>query len=145
MLFRAQNILGYRYYADDVVRKFVERAAVNSVDVFRVFDAMNDARNLATAIAAVKDTGKHVQGTIFYTLSPVHNMAYWIDLAKQIEDLGSDSICIKDMAGLVNILSSLLVLLQVCYFLNLNRNVRVSISKILPALFGFSDFLQDFV
>jgi oxaloacetate decarboxylase alpha subunit len=102
MLFRAQNILGYRHYADDVVRKFVERAAVNGVDVFRVFDAMNDPRNLATAIAAVKDTGKHAQGTISYTLSPVHNMDYWVDLAKKIEDLGSDSICIKDMAGLLN-------------------------------------------
>ena len=102
MLFRAQNILGYRHYADDVVRKFVERAAVNGVDVFRVFDAMNDPRNLATAIAAVKATGKHAQGTISYTLSPVHNMDYWVDLAKKIEDLGSDSICIKDMAGLLN-------------------------------------------
>ena len=102
MLFRAQNILGYRHYADDVVRKFVERAAINGVDVFRVFDAMNDARNLATAIAAVKDTGKHAQGTISYTLSALHSMDYWIDLAKQIEDQGADSICIKDMAGLLN-------------------------------------------
>jgi len=102
MLFRAQNILGYRHYADDVVRKFVERAAVNGVDVFRVFDAMNDARNLSTAIDAVKATGKHAQGTISYTLSPVHNIDYWIDLAKKIEDQGADSICIKDMAGLLN-------------------------------------------
>ena len=102
MLFRAQNILGYRHYADDVVRKFVERAAINGVDVFRVFDAMNDARNLSTAIAAVKTTGKHAQGTISYTLSPVHNIDYWIDLAKKIEDQGADSICIKDMAGLLN-------------------------------------------
>ncbi len=102
MLFRAQNILGYRHYADDVVRKFVERAAINGEDVFRVFDAMNDARNLSTAIAAVKTTGKHAQGTISYTLSPVHNIDYWIDLAKKIEDQGADSICIKDMAGLLN-------------------------------------------
>ena len=102
MLFRAQNILGYLHYADDVVRKFVERAAINGVDVFRVFDAMNDARNLSTAIAAVKTTGKHAQGTISYTLSPVHNIDYWIDLAKIIEDQGADSICIKDMAGLLN-------------------------------------------
>jgi len=102
MLFRAQNILGYRHYADDVVRKFVERAAVNGVDVFRVFDAMNDPRNLSTAIDAVKATGKHAQGTISYTLSPVHNIDYWVDLAKKIEDQGADSICIKDMAGLLN-------------------------------------------
>ena len=102
MLFRAQNILGYRHYADDVVRKFVERAAVNGVDVFRIFDAMNDARNLTTAIAAVKETGKHAQGTISYTLSALHNIDYWVDLAKKIEDQGADSICIKDMAGLLN-------------------------------------------
>ena len=102
MLFRAQNILGYRHYADDVVRKFVERAAVNGVDVFRVFDAMNDARNLSTAITAVKKSGKHAQGTISYTLSALHNIDYWVDLAKRIEDQGADSICIKDMAGLLN-------------------------------------------
>lgn len=102
MLFRAQNILGYRHYADDVVRKFVERAAINGVDVFRVFDAMNDARNLSTAITAVKQTGKHAQGTISYTLSPLHNIDYWVDLTKKIEDQGADSICIKDMAGLLN-------------------------------------------
>jgi oxaloacetate decarboxylase alpha subunit len=102
MLFRAQNILGYRHYADDVVSKFVERAAINGVDVFRIFDAMNDVRNMQTAIKAVKPTGKHAQGTISYTLSPVHNIDYWVDLAKRIEDLGADSICIKDMAGLIN-------------------------------------------
>ena len=102
MLFRAQNILGYRHYADDVVTKFVERAAVNGVDVFRIFDAMNDPRNMETAIKAVKPTGKHAQGTISYTLSPVHNLDYWVNLAKQIEAMGADSICIKDMAGLIN-------------------------------------------
>ena len=101
MLFRGQNILGYRHYADDVVAKFVERAAVNGVDVFRVFDAMNDVRNLRTALAAVNDVGKHAQGTISYTLSPVHTVDLWVDLARQLEDLGSDSICIKDMAGLL--------------------------------------------
>ena len=101
MLFRAQNILGYRHYADDVVTRFVERAAVNGVDVFRVFDAMNDMRNLKTALAAVKQVGKHAQGTMSYTVSPVHTMDMWIDLGRQIEDLGADSICIKDMAGLL--------------------------------------------
>jgi|TARA_B110000483_G_scaffold242295_1_gene327632 oxaloacetate decarboxylase alpha subunit len=101
MLFRAQNILGYRHYADDVVEKFVERAAINGVDVFRVFDAMNDMRNLTTALAAVKKVGKHAQGTMSYTLSPVHNLDLWIDMACQIEDMGADSVCIKDMAGLL--------------------------------------------
>jgi len=101
MLFRGQNILGYRHYADDVVRKFVERAAVNGVDVFRVFDAMNDVRNLETAIKAVIENGKHAQGTLSYTLSPVHTIDMWIDMAKRIEDMGAHSICIKDMAGLL--------------------------------------------
>ncbi|MDA7086001.1 sodium-extruding oxaloacetate decarboxylase subunit alpha [Pseudomonas sp. SA3-5] len=102
MLLRGQNLLGYRHYADDVVEKFVERAAVNGVDVFRVFDAMNDPRNLQTALRAVKEQGKHAQGTISYTTSPVHTLDMWVDLAKQIEDMGADSIAIKDMAGILN-------------------------------------------
>ena len=101
MLFRGQNILGYRHYADDVVEKFVERAAINGIDVFRVFDAMNDMRNLTTALRAVKQVGKHAQGTISYTVSPVHTIERWIDLGRQLEDAGADSICIKDMAGLL--------------------------------------------
>ena len=101
MLLRGQNLLGYRHYADDVVDKFVERAAVNGVDVFRVFYAMNDPRNLDRALKAVKANGKHAQGTISYTTSPVHNMQMWVDLAKKIEDLGADSIAIKDMAGIL--------------------------------------------
>src|SRR5690606_33405534 len=101
MLLRGQNILGYRHYADDVVEKFIERAAHNGVDVFRVFDAMNDMRNIETALKAVKKVGKHAQGTISYTLSPVHNLDLWVEQAKRIEDMGADSICIKDMAGLL--------------------------------------------
>ncbi len=101
MLFRGQNILGYRHYADDVVERFVERAAVNGIDVFRVFDAMNDMRNLKTALGAVKKVGKHAQGTISYTVSPVHTLDLWVDLAKTLEDMGADSVCIKDMAGLL--------------------------------------------
>jgi oxaloacetate decarboxylase alpha subunit len=101
MLFRGQNILGYRHYADDVVEKFVERAAHNGVDVFRVFDAMNDMRNIEVALQAVKKVGKHAQGTISYTLSPMHNIDTWVTHAKQIEDMGADSIAIKDMAGLL--------------------------------------------
>ncbi|MCB1709750.1 MAG: pyruvate carboxylase subunit B, partial [Halioglobus sp.] len=102
MLFRGQNILGYRHYADDVVAKFVERAAVNGVDVFRVFDAMNDMRNLEVALKAVKEVGKHAQGTISYTLSPVHTVDTWVEMGKRIEDTGADSIAIKDMAGLLH-------------------------------------------
>lgn len=101
MLLRGQNLLGYRHYADDVVESFVERAAVSGVDVFRVFDAMNDMRNIEIAMKAVKRHGKHAQGTLSYTLSPVHNLDGWVAQAKQIEDMGADSICIKDMAGLL--------------------------------------------
>jgi oxaloacetate decarboxylase alpha subunit len=101
MLLRGQNLLGYRHYADDVVERFVERAADNGVDVFRIFDAMNDMRNLGTAISAAKRVEKHAQGTISYTVSPVHNLQLWLDLARQIEDQGADSLCIKDMAGLL--------------------------------------------
>ena len=101
MLFRGQNILGYRHYADDVVAKFVERCVVNGIDVFRIFDAMNDMRNIESAIKAVLTTDAHAQGTISYTTSPVHTIKYFVDLGKQIEDLGSHSICIKDMAGLL--------------------------------------------
>jgi len=101
MLLRGQNLLGYRHYADDVVERFVDRAAENGVDVFRIFDAMNDPRNLATAIKAVRQTGKHAQGTISYTTSPVHTIENWVELAKEIADMGADSIAIKDMAGLL--------------------------------------------
>jgi oxaloacetate decarboxylase alpha subunit len=101
MLLRGQNLLGYRHYADDVVDKFVERAATNGVDVFRIFDAMNDPRNLDRAIKAVKNCGKHAQGTISYTTSPVHTIETWVDYAKTLEDLGADSIAIKDMSGIL--------------------------------------------
>lgn len=101
MLLRGQNLLGYRHYADDVVAKFVERAATNGVDVFRVFDAMNDPRNLEVAIKAVRENERHAQGTISYTVSPVHDLSMWLDLAKQIAAMGAHSLCIKDMAGLL--------------------------------------------
>ncbi len=101
MLFRGQNILGYRHYADDVVKKFVERAAESGIEIFRVFDALNDIRNMTSSIAAVGDIGMHAQGTLSYTTSPVHTIETWIDLAKSLEDAGANSICIKDMAGLL--------------------------------------------
>lgn len=101
MLFRGQNILGYRHYADDVVDKFVERAVYNGMDVFRVFDALNDPRNLKRAIEAVRKQGAHAQGTICYTTSPVHTMNSWVNLAEQLVEMGVDSIAIKDMAGVM--------------------------------------------
>lgn len=101
MLLRGQNLLGYRHYADDLVHRFVERAHDNGMDVFRVFDAMNDVRNLQEAVRAVKQVGAHAQGTISYTTSPVHSLDTWVDMAKRLEDLGCDSLCIKDMAGLL--------------------------------------------
>lgn len=101
MLLRGQNGLGYRHYADDVIEKFVERCAANGMDVFRIFDAMNDMRNIKTAVKATIANGKHAQGTISYTLSPVHTLEKWLDMAKQIEDMGCHSLCIKDMAGLL--------------------------------------------
>lgn len=101
MLLRGQNLLGYRHYADDVVKRFVERAKDNGVDVFRIFDAMNDVRNLKTAIKAAKDVDGHAQGTMSYTVSPVHTLEKWVEMAQKLEDLGCDSLCIKDMAGLL--------------------------------------------
>jgi oxaloacetate decarboxylase alpha subunit len=101
MLLRGQNLLGYRHYADDVVERFCDRAAESGIDVFRIFDAMNDPRNLDTAIKAVKKTGKHAQGTIAYTTSPVHTIEMWVDMAKEVADMGADSIAIKDMAGIL--------------------------------------------
>ena len=101
MLLRGQNLLGYRHYEDAVVERFVAKAAENGMDVFRVFDALNDLRNLKTAIAAVKKSGKHAQGTICYTVSPVHTIEAFVDMAQSLKEMGVDSICIKDMAALL--------------------------------------------
>lgn len=101
MLFRGQNILGYRHYADDVVEYFVQKSIANGIDILRIFDALNDPRNLETAIKATKKEGGHVQAAICYTTSPVHNNDYFVKYAKTLEDLGADSICIKDMSGLL--------------------------------------------
>ena len=101
MLLRGQNLLGYRHYGDEIVDRFVAKAAENGVDVFRVFDALNDPRNVERAIAAVKKAGKHAQGAVSYTVSPVHTVEAFADLAAQYEAIGCDSICIKDMAALI--------------------------------------------
>ncbi len=101
MLLRGQNLVGYRHYSDDVVRSFVDRAADNGIDVFRVFDALNDTRNLEVSIEAVKQAGKHAQGAICYTTSPVHNIASFVEMGKTLQQMGCDSIVVKDMAGLL--------------------------------------------
>jgi len=101
MLLRGQNLVGYRHYADDIVEKFVERAAVNGVDIFRIFDAVNDIRNMTVAIKAAKKMDAHVQGSISYTTSPVHSIEQFTKMSVELADLGCDSLCIKDMAGLI--------------------------------------------
>ena len=101
MLLRGQNLLGYRHYADDVVEGFVAKSAENGIDVFRVFDALNDLRNIETAMKAVKRCDEHAQGTICYTTSPAHTSELFVEQAKQLESMGADSIAIKDMAGLL--------------------------------------------
>lgn len=101
MLFRGQNVLGYRHYADDVVEYFVQKSIANGIDIIRIFDALNDVRNLQTAINATKKEKGHVQAAISYTISPVHNNDFFVKLAKEYESCGADSICIKDMAGLL--------------------------------------------
>ena len=101
MLFRGQNILGYRHYADDVVEYFVQKSIANGIDIIRIFDALNDARNLKTAIDATKKEGGHVQAALSYTISPVHSSAAFAKYAKELEEMGADSICIKDMSGLL--------------------------------------------
>ena len=101
MLLRGQNLVGYRHYADDVLERFIERSAANGIDVFRIFDAVNDLRNLERAMREVKACGKHVEAAICYTISPVHNVNRYVDMAKQLEDMGTDTLCVKDMAGLL--------------------------------------------
>ncbi|TMQ29788.1 MAG: pyruvate carboxylase subunit B [Nitrospirae bacterium] len=101
MLLRGQNLVGYRHYADDVLEQFIERSAANGIDVFRIFDALNDIRNVERAMREVKACGKHVEAAISYTVSPVHSVERFVDMAKQLEDLGTDTLCIKDMAGLL--------------------------------------------
>jgi oxaloacetate decarboxylase alpha subunit len=139
MLLRGQNLLGYRHYADDVVERFVDRAAESGVDVFRIFDAMNDPRNLETAIKAVRKNGKHAQGTISYTTSPVHTVDMWVELAKEIEAMGADSIAIKDMAGLLKpyvafeLVSRLKKELSVPVHLHCHATTGLSIATVIKA------------
>ncbi len=140
MLFRGQNILGYRHYADDVVERFVERAAVNGVDIFRIFDALNDMRNLRTAVRAVLKQERHAQGAISYTVSPVHTLEMWVDYAKQIEEMGAHSVCIKDMAGLLKpyeafeLVSRLKEVLEIPVHIHCHATTGLSTSTYLKAI-----------
>ena len=102
MLLRGQNLVGYKHYSDEIVSKFIEKSAINGIDIFRIFDALNDLRNIKHSVEEVKKYNKHAQGTIAYTISPVHTLETWVDLAKQIEDLSCDSLCIKDMSGILS-------------------------------------------
>jgi oxaloacetate decarboxylase alpha subunit len=102
MLLRGQNLVGYRHYGDDIVRRFVYKAAENGIDIFRVFDALNDIRNFETAAAAIKETGKHFQAAVVYTISPVHSLDHYLEVAHSLVDMGADSLCIKDMAALLS-------------------------------------------
>jgi oxaloacetate decarboxylase (Na+ extruding) subunit alpha len=139
MLLRGQNLLGYRHYADDVVDKFVERCVINGMDVFRIFDAMNDMRNIEQAIKAVLATDAHAQGTISYTVSPVHTQAMWVTQGKQIEDMGAHSVCIKDMAGLLtpydayNLVSQLKKSLSIPVHLHCHATTGLSVATLLKA------------
>ncbi|MBR7927932.1 oxaloacetate decarboxylase subunit alpha [Aerococcaceae bacterium zg-ZUI334] len=101
MLLRGQNLLGYRHYADDVVEKFIEKAAINGIDIFRIFDALNDFRNVQKSIEVVQKFGKEAQVAIAYTTSPIHTVEYYVELAKEIQAMGADTICVKDMAGVL--------------------------------------------
>ncbi|TXK98012.1 oxaloacetate decarboxylase subunit alpha [Methylococcaceae bacterium HT1] len=140
MLFRGQNILGYRHYADDVVDKFVESCVVNGIDVFRIFDAMNDMRNIEHAVKAVLNTDAHAQGTISYTLSSVHTTDKWIEQGKKIEDMGAHSICIKDMAGLLtpyaayDLVSQLKAVVDIPIHLHCHATTGLSVATLIKAI-----------
>ena len=101
MLLRGQSLLGYTHYPDDAVKRFVHKSAEYGIDIFRVFDALNDVRNLEASIRAVNETGKHAQACISYTVSPVHSTEHYVKVAMELKEMGADSICIKDMAGLL--------------------------------------------
>ncbi len=136
MLLRGQNLLGYRHYADDVVEAFVERAAASGIDVFRIFDALNDTRNLETAVRAVRRTGKHAQGTICYTTSPVHGADQFAAMARELEDMGCDSIAVKDMAGLLT------PMMTADLFARLTASVSIPVHLHMHATAGVAEMCQ---
>ena len=132
MLIRGKNLVGYKPYSDEIVKAFIEKASSNGIDVFRTFDALNDFSNIELSIKEVKKNGKHAQGAMAYTVSPVHSMNIWLDLAKQIEDAGADSVAIKDMAGLLKPNAAFELVS------NLKENISVPIHMQTHATTGFS-------
>ena len=132
MLLRGQNLVGYKHYSDEIVFKFIEKSSENGIDIFRIFDALNDLRNIKQSVKVVQDSGKHAQGTLAYTISPIHTLNNWIDLAKQIEDLGCDSLCIKDMSGILspeyafNLISELKKIIQIPIHLHTHATTGMS-------------------
>jgi len=148
MLLRGQNLVGYRHYPDDVVNAFVERATANGVDVFRIFDALNDIRNMEASIAAVRRVNKHVEAAICYTTSPVHSINRFIDLARRLEDLGTDTLCIKDMAGLLapmdayKLIRGLKAAVRVPIHLHSHYTSGMASTSALMAIFGGLDMLD---
>jgi pyruvate carboxylase subunit B len=148
MLLRGQNLVGYRHYPDDVVNAFVERAAANGVDVFRIFDALNDIRNMKASVEAVRRVGRHVETAICYTTSPVHSLERFIELAKRLEDLGTDTLCIKDMAGLLapmdayRLIRSLKSAVRVPIHLHSHYTSGMASTSALMAILGGLDMLD---
>jgi len=148
MLLRGQNLVGYRHYADDVLVKFIEQSAQHGIDIFRIFDALNDIRNIKPAMQVVKKCGKHVEATICYTVSPVHSLHHFIEQAKQLEDLGTDTICIKDMAGLLppfeayELISHLKAAVRVPIHLHTHYTSGMASMSALMAILGGLDILD---
>src|SRR2546425_6415224 len=148
MLFRGQNILGYRHYADDVVESFVENSAANGIDVFRIFDAMNDLRNIECAVRAALRVQKHAQGTMAFTISPVHPTDKWVELGKHLENMGCHSICIKDMAGLLKpyvayeIISRLKETVRIPIALHTHDTTGMSTTAIIKAIEAGVDYVD---
>ena len=132
MLLRGQNLVGYKHYSDEIVFKFIEKSSENGIDIFRIFDALNDLRNIKQSVKVVQDSGRHAQGTLAYTKSPIHTLDNWIDLAKQIEDLGCDSLCIKDMSGILspeyafNLITELKKIIQIPIHLHTHATTGMS-------------------
>ncbi|MEK7294491.1 MAG: sodium-extruding oxaloacetate decarboxylase subunit alpha [Nitrospirota bacterium] len=148
MLLRGQNVVGYRHYADDVVARFVERSATNGIDVFRIFDALNDIRNIEHSVRCVKDQGKHVEASLCYTVSPVHTLDSFVSFAKRLEDLGTDTLCIKDMAGLLapmdayHLVKKLKVAVKVPIHLHTHYTSGMASMSSLMAILGGLDILD---
>ena len=148
MLIRGKNLVGYKPYSDEIVKAFVEKASKNGIDVFRTFDALNDFSNIELTIKEVKKNGKHAQGAMAYTVSPVHTLNSWLDLAKKIEDAGADSVAIKDMAGLLKPAAATMLIKTMIFHMKLIFNdfsmVFIDLHSSLLIFVNFKCFLLIF-